>query len=237
MNIFDEKVLQTVEILKGETLKKLDESECWEVNTKNTFLMDKDTQIELGGYPKESVNLIIPTSNLYGLTDIPGGTYIIGDEASFQEEKHASFGKIVLLETEDIDEEKLYDFTQKILLSDSRIFLNDVMLRQSSTHYNLNLRIGKKAMENRFSLGRMANTVFDAFVKLEEVKSAIVILLYGDSELYKGLLDVAEKVKGVTLTLNHIFDGIDMDCGSCVMSPVCDEVEGLREMHKRKARG
>jgi len=234
MNIFDEKVLQTVEILKDENLKKLERTECWEISDKNTYLMDRDTRIELGGYPKESVNLIIPTSNLYGLIDIPDGTYIIGDEDEFLKEKHSSFGKIVLLETDDISDDDIYDFTQKELLSDSRIHLKDVMQRQSSSHYNLNMKVGKKAFDDGFRLDVMASTIYESFTKLEEVKSAIVILIYGDSDLYKKLITVAEKVKEITLTLNHIFDGIEMDCGVCSMSPICDEVEGLRDMHKRK---
>ena len=37
--------------------------------------------------------------------------------------------------------------------------------------------------------------------------------------------------------LNTMFEGIEMDCGSCSMSPVCDEVEDLRRLHQKKAAG
>ena len=29
----------------------------------------------------------------------------------------------------------------------------------------------------------------------------------------------------------HIFDGLDADCGHCDFKKVCDEVEGMKEMH------
>ena len=61
-----------------------------------------------------------------------------------------------------------------------------------------------------------------------------MVLLEGDSPLYRQLIPIAEKVKDVTAALNTMFDGIDMDCGSCSLNEICDEVEGLRELHRKK---
>lgn len=244
MNIFDKFVRETTEIIGSEQPEQITELKCscqpWEIQDKNTFLMERDTAIELGGYPKESINLIIPSSNLRELSGLGiglgfgEGVYCIGDPGLLANgEKHISFGKIVLLETEAIGDDDIYEFTQQELLTDSRIRMKDVMLRQSPAHYNLNLRIAKAAILAGFDLDKMGRTVQESFAAMEHVKSVTVIFIVGDSALYKKLLGVAEMVKEVTLTLNHIFDGIDMDCGSCDLSEICDEVEGVRELHKR----
>ncbi len=235
MNIFDNYIRKVCDICSKEVLQVIEEKTPWPLMDKNAFLMERDTFLELGGYPKESINLIIPTENLSNVTNLKDGIYYIGDPALFRKkEKHISFGKIVFLETQEMDEDKTYSFTQDELLTDSRIRMRDVMLRQSPTHYNLNLRISNKAYKNGFDAQRLGTTIHHSFMEMKQVKKVVVILLIGESDLYKPLFSVAERVKEVTLTLNHIFDGIDMDCSHCDVSEICNEIEGMREYHRRK---
>ena len=255
MNIFDKYIAETIKSCCAHPLQPLPRPESfWPLQEKNTFLMERDTAVELGGYPKESVNLILPSSRLREKTVFNGsdgtdqreraqekilsdGVYCIGDPAIMDgSQSHVSFGKIVLLETEDITDGDLYAFTQEELLTDARIRMKDVMLRQSPTHYNINLRVGKAALAAGFDAAKAGWTVHEAFCRMEKVRSVTVILLVGENELYKKLLGTAEKVKEVTLTLNHIFDGIEMDCGHCEQKEICNEIEGMRALHKKKLR-
>ena len=41
-------------------------------------------------------------------------------------------------------------------------------------------------------------------------------------------------VDKITLTLNHIMDGLATDCSVCSFKQVCDEVEGMKELHFKK---
>lgn len=245
MNIFDGPILDILQKLSKESIVPLDAADSGlELADRNPFLMERDTAVELGGYPKESINIYVPSSNLEslllkacesGISVNEPGVYCIGNPAIITEkEKLVSFGKIVLLKTKSIPDEKWYEFTQKELMTDTRLHIKDVMQRQSSTHYNLNLRIGKTAMKNGFSISRLGKTIKESFMKLEEVESAVVIFIVGESALYKDLLGNGEKIKEITLTLNHIFDGIDMDCGHCNLVEICNEVEGIRKLHKKK---
>lgn len=245
MNIFDKYILQILDRCASEHIEKTElKGHIWEIMQKNAFLMERDTAIELGGYPRESINIIVPSSKLPELFAqakkekalFPAaGIFCIGDPNLLQSnETHISFGKIVLLETEELPDDEWYEFTQAELLTDTGIRMRDVMLRQSPSHYNINLRVGKEAIRKGFDLPVMGATIHQAFQQMEYVKSVTVLLIIGESRLYKDLLGTAEKIKEVTLTFNHIFDGIDMDCGHCDLSDVCNEVEGMRELHKRR---
>lgn len=228
MNIFDEYIKDTLQILDGYEMKPLEkQGALLELEKKTIFLMDKDTAFELGGYPKESVNLIVGTSE----TEIEDGIFFIGD-MSTENKKHISFGKVVFIQTEAFPDDEIYDFTQKTLMTDTSLRFKDVMLRTSPKHYYTNLKVSKTALVNGFTFNKVAETVYEEFKKIPGVKHVKVVLIAGDFPLYKELLPIAEDVKDVTVTLNHIFDGIDMDCGSCAWSDLCDEVEGLRELHK-----
>lgn len=261
MNIFDKFILEIVKNCGAHPMQRLSRPESlWPVQEKNPFLMERDTAVELGGYPKESINLILPSfrlregrgkdfSGLMNQTEeeqdkiwqektIPEGVYCIGNPEDMDGAKsHISFGKIVLLETEDIADDDLYAFTQEELLTDARIRMKDVMQRQSPTHYHVNLRIGKAAQAAGFNAAKLGWTVHEAFCRMEKVKSVTVILILGESELYRELFGTAEKVKEVTLTLNHIFDSIEMDCGHCEQNEICSEIEGMRALHRKKIKG
>jgi hypothetical protein len=48
---------------------------------------------------------------------------------------------------------------------------------------------------------------------------------------YKAMRDVAKKAGDVTNTLTHILEGLPTDCSVCALKDVCDEVEGMKELH------
>ena len=248
MKLFDKYVKEAAALLQpylneyGQAVEA--DGACWPLASRNAFIMERDTAVELGGYPKESVNLIVSSSSelpfdLEEFTQILDFAHAMRDENGRSAcmdcaETHQSFGKIVFLQTEELTDDKVYDFQQAVQLADLRLYLEHVMSRTSSRQYQMNLRIGRKAAEEGLGLDAMVRTMRQHFLQIPGVKDAAVILLAGDSPLYKDLLPIAEKVKDVTAALNTMFEGIDMDCGSCSLNEICDEVEGLREMHRNR---
>lgn len=51
---------------------------------------------------------------------------------------------------------------------------------------------------------------------------------------YKALETYAKEAESITKTIDHILKNAIMDCGTCSLQKVCDEVEGLRELHFRE---
>ena len=252
MNVFDESIRKVSELLTPCLNSGLDSglnlglkdgaavmptgSRLWPQEERNPFIMERDTAVELGGWPKESINLIASTSGALPVNGVciaaPPG--IKEQIRTGKPERHISFGRILLLKTDVFPEEEIYDYQQQVQISDIRLHLRDVMVRSSGSQSLINLRIGKRAAAEGFSLETMGHTMREYFRALPHVRDAAVILLAGDSPLYKQLQPVAENIRQITLALNTIFDDIDMDCGSCNLSEICDEVEGLREMHRRR---
>jgi len=254
MKLFDKYMMEAAALLQP-YLKEYgrpvaDEGPLWPLTDRNSFIMERDTALELGGYPKESVNLIISSSQPLPFRDEDGGLSLLIRESAplkegendnlrelcqdFNGEAHQSFGKIVFLQTEEFTDDAAYEFQQAVQLADLRLKLEHVMTRSSSRQYQINLRVGKKAAEAGLGLDAMVRTMRQHFLLIPGVKDAAVILLAGDGPLYKQLLPIAEKVKDVTAALNTMFEGIDMDCGSCNLNEICDEVEGLRELHRNR---
>ncbi len=231
MDIFDSLIKNTIDVLNDYSMVPLNINvEPWDILDKNIYLFDKDTKVELGGYPKESVNMLIQSSN-----NFLDGDYIIGNEKLLDKERHLSFGKIVLLKIKDIEEDKIYDFTQEVLLKESKSNFKEIMTRVSAKHYFVNYKISKTAIKEGFSFAKIASAIHKQFMQIDAVEKVSVVFILGDGDIYKKLLPIAERAKEVTITLNHIFDSVNMDCHSCTMNDICDEVQGLRKLHKELA--
>lgn len=234
LDLFDKYSARARELLSSAVPAAL-RADPWPASDKAPFLMERDTAIELGGYPKQSVNLFLCSSNAGFRGE--SGVYLLGPSRALAGGGgHISYGKVVFLQVGELEEDQLYDFLQSVQMADIRLKFRDVMRRTSSQQFHINLRVGKQAMADGFSLERMGRTMLEHFLRVPHVRRAEIVLIVGDSPVYRELLPMAENVKRIGAALNTMFDGIDMDCGHCSFNVVCAEVEGLRALHKAAVR-
>ena len=71
----------------------------------------------------------------------------------------------------------------------------------------------------------------DAYKKHQEVDKVKMIYITEPEFPYELLQKKIDQLEKITDALDYIFKNIKMDCSACAMKPVCDEVDGLREMH------
>ena len=149
----------------------------------------------------------------------------------------SAFAKIVLLETEDLgeteDEEKAYDAIRNLEFVRYHVFPAGYMVRVSSESNREQVRVSKKVMQAGIRFAYVGNTYIRRYKAIPCVKKVRVIFIT-DEKLVEALLPNAGKVDAITKTLTHILDGLPTDCGHCSLKPVCDEVEGMRELHMGK---
>ena len=83
---------------------------------------------------------------------------------------------------------------------------------------------------------RFAAVGADYIARYREVPGVKAVRVYFVTEkaAVEALRPNAKKVDDITKTLSHILDGMPTDCGHCTLKAVCDEVEGMREMHLGK---
>jgi len=62
-----------------------------------------------------------------------------------------------------------------------------------------------------------------------------IIFITDPSIDYDALKKNAKLADGITSTLTHILEGLPTDCSVCQLKDVCDEVEGMKELHFGKA--
>ena len=143
----------------------------------------------------------------------------------------------MILETEDLgeetDEEKAFQAIRNLEFVRYHVFPEGYMVRVSSQSNQEQVRISRDALKKGIDFARVGATYISKYKAVPGVKNVRIIFIT-DSKLVKEILPNADKIDAITKTLTHILDGMPTDCGHCSMKSVCDEVEGMKELHLGK---
>ena len=236
MKLYDKLIGETNELLASMTpaVSAYDPGACWADNGKSELVMMRDAAFELGGDYKPSVNFTMVTTT-EGLVD-KDEVVVYGPDLS-QIYGSVSFARIVLLEVEDLgeteDEEKAYNAIRDLEFVRYHVYPDGYMVRVSSESNQEQVRLSRKAVSSGITFAKVGNDYISKYKALESVKHAKVIFVV-DSPVVEELMPYAKKVDDITKTLTHILDGMATDCSHCDMKAICDEVEGMKELHLGK---
>lgn len=232
MKLYDSIIKTTERILsegEGRTFP-FDRSRIWKDLGESELILLRDTAFELGGSGNPSVNYTcVTTSGLVPEDEVrvygPDLSELTGD---------VPFARIVVLETGDLgeteDEEKAYQAIRNIEFVRYHVYPAGYMVRVSAQNNEEQVRISKKVAAAGIRFAYVGATYIKKYKALPAVKHVRIIFVT-DPALVAALKPYAAKVDEITRTLTHILDGLPADCGHCAMKTVCDEVEGMRELH------
>lgn len=196
--------------------------------TKNDILFAKDTAYELGGSQLPCVSTLAVSSDI----SFSNKVYLLGNDLS-QIKKDTPFAKVVLVQIDDSDnDDEMFNLIKELEQVRYKFYVKDFMIRASALNMREQIRVGKNAIKQGISFGDYGQKLIDRYLQNERVKSVDVYFVT-EFDDFKALNSIAEKIKESTSALNHILDNILFDCSSCNLKPICDEVEGMKELHQK----
>lgn len=198
----------------------------WPDFGRNEVVLQRDTAFELNG---TGFNLITddPVENeicVYG--DDLGNIYC-----------SRRFARISVISIEDVeDEQKAYDLIRKIEYTKYHCFPKGYMMRTSSQSQKEVVRVSKNAIHNGISFEKVGNLFINAYHNVPYVKGVRILFVTDEKLDYHKFDKLAAKNHSITETLNHVMNNLNFDCSTCNLKPICDEIEGMRELHFKKSR-
>ncbi len=238
MKLYDGIISDTISVLEdfqaGGSIKKFPyQKSFWRDNGSSEFIMQRDAALDIGAFGEPSVNYTTVTTS--GI--VPESETILYGKDINEIKGNSAFARIVVLETEDLqedkDQEKAFAAIRNLEFVRYHVFPKGYMVRVSARSNQEQIRISKKALENGISFAKVGALYIHKYKEVPGVKNVRVIFIT-EKELVEKLLPNAEKVDTITKTLTHILDGMPTDCGHCSMKAVCDEVDGMKELHLGK---
>lgn len=227
MNFFDSLICE-VSALTGASQKTIypyNEKSVWTDVGYSQVILQRDTAFELDGVG----------FNLFTSAAVENGIVVVGDELSAIAEKR-KFARVCIVQLEkNDDEQEYYKTIKKADYVKYHHFPDGYMIRTTSRSHKESVRVAKSALKKGISFEKVGNLLINKYRENPKVKAVKVIFITAPKADYKSLEAMAEKSTAITETLNHIMNSVKFDCDSCNLKPVCDEVEGMKELHFRNA--
>lgn len=207
-----------------------DPKAVWPSNSASELVLQKDAAYELGASGKGSANFVLFTSN----EALGGKDQVVLCGKDLREIRgDCDFARIVLLRIgvlEDEDE-AVYRTLRDIEFAKYHVYPQGYMVRISPESYREQVRVSKDALRRGISFKALGMNYIQAYKQDPNVISASVIFLTDPAADYAAFKALAKKSADVTGTLTHIFEGLPTDCSACALKDICDEVEGMKELH------
>lgn len=235
MKLYDSIIAETMEKVSAKTYKKYsyDRNSAWKLLDNTEFIMQRDAALELGGMREPSVNYTCVTTD----SDISEDEILVVGKDITEINGSISFARVIILKTSDLgeetDSEKAFGTIRNLDFVRYHVYPEGYMVRVSASSNLEQVRVSKDALKRGISFSRVGSSYISKYKELPEVKKVRVIFIT-DKELVESLVPNADKVDKITRTLTKILDGMPTDCGHCSMKAVCDEVDGLKELHLKK---
>ncbi|GAA0806595.1 hypothetical protein GCM10008910_45140 [Faecalicatena orotica] len=237
MELYDEIIRNTREYLSAYTPRcyPYDEKQCWEETASGEMVMLRDAAFELGGGNCESVNYTCVTSALDGAGK--NEVLLYGPELS-ELKGDVSFARIVFLTAdpsvwEGLGEEAAYRFIRDLEYVRYHVYPRGYMVRTSAKSSKEQARVSREALKAGISFEKLGAVYIRKYLQNPGIQSVQVLFLTGLYSLVPFQKE-AGQAEAVTEALNHILKGMPMNCGTCDLKVICDEVEGMRALHQKK---
>ena len=234
MLLYDDSIVRMEQLLEKAQKVNLDVAapeNSWEDIGDRNMILRGDMAYELGGGSLPAYSGLAVTGNkelvpedevlLYG-PDLP------------EIKEDTAYARLAFVR---VDEESmgegndLYNAIRKIEYVRYHMNPKGYMMRISSSNQREPARIGREALAEGLNFAKVGRLFLEAYHKNPKVQAVKLIYITDPAFDYAGLAKEIQMTENITKTIDHIFKNVIMDCQACSLQAVCEEVEGMKELH------
>jgi hypothetical protein len=232
MELFNPLISDTRDLLapKNATVWPYSPAGCWKDLGANELVLQRDAAYELGARGRGSANYVLFTSSA---DLVPEDRVVLYGKDLREIQTDCDFARIVLLRIGmiDGDDETVYRTLKDIEYAKYHVFPEGYMVRISPESFREQVRVSRQALSAGIGFKALGNSYIREYKKDPNVLAAEVIFITDPSVDYVTLQGLAKKSTAAIGTLTHILEGLPTDCTVCSLKDICDEVEGMKELH------
>ena len=232
MKIYDEQISKVLTLLSAERGKKLETKDRhWEDVGKQNLVLRGEMAYELGAGTLPAVSFLGVTSSK---ELIPTDDVILYGQELYEIKTDTPYARITLIRIDDElmgKGEEIYDTMRKFINTRYKVNPKGFMSRISTSISHEPVRVSKEALKEGLSFAKVARLFLDAYKKHKEVITVQVIFVTLPDFNYSELAKLTQKSDQITAALDHILRDVKIDCSSCKLQDICNEVEGMKEFH------
>lgn len=233
MKLYDDIILNWNQLLSSQTphKRKVSEEISWPDVGDRNMILGCDMAYELGGgnLPALSGTVITAREEFVAEDEI----LIYGQDLPRirQDVPYARLAIVRVKEEQMGDGNTLYNAIRKIEYSRYHVNPKGFMMRISVASERETVRIGAEALAEGLDFEKAGNLILRSFHQNPRVEAVKLIFITLEKFPYRELEGQIQQAEKITKTIDHIMKNVIMDCKACSLQEICDEVEGLRELH------
>lgn len=235
MNLYDVKMRelnQLIEGYEGVCIPVNEINQKWEDVGDNNLVLKSDMKYELGGNNKEAVSCIAFTSSKELVKE--DEVWVYGP--NLQDIKtDISYARIVFIKLKDHitgDTNEDYRLMRNIEYTRYKVSPAGYMSRISVSKNHEPVRVSNEAITRGLDFEKVGKLFTEAYHKYKEVEAVKIMFITIPEFPYDRLKIFNEQLEKIMDSIDHIFKDFSMDCSTCGFKKVCDEVDGMKELHK-----
>ncbi len=203
----------------------------WPTEKNRNLVLSQDTAVELGNPRDASTSSLMWVNNPEKIKN--GRITIVGPDLPQLKGKQVSFGKIVIVDAADFDEDNTYDRYREMEFLRYDIHLKGYMMRGVSQQQREWSRVSNEAISNGFSFQHLGGALIDQFSQMPYVRSVETIFITSSREDVLEAKAVSDDVFRLISAMNKMAEELSFDCDTCDYNDVCGDVAELRSMRKK----
>ncbi|MCF0127527.1 MAG: carbon monoxide dehydrogenase [Pseudobutyrivibrio sp.] len=240
MKIYDETISAELKLLEGfqpdKVVTDFGEADSWPDGGNNDMIFGSDMAYELGAGSLHAISeqLMTHDEGFFAKSSVE----LFGSDLD-EIKADRSYAKLVLLKLKDdsfLKDEDIYDKIRAIQYTKYHIHPKGYMARVSASSLREQVRVSKQAIKDGISFLHVGAQIVKAYEKYPQVERVKVIFITRADFDFTKLKELSLASEQITSALDHVLKDVTMNCSSCNIKEICDEVEGMKELHFSTAR-
>lgn len=234
MKLYDQEISNILALCRQASARKLPVGQVdWPDSGKENLIFRQDMAYELGGSGNRFFAL--------------GATAVTDDPALVQKDEILLIGKdlpeitastsyariaLVRVAPDTLGEgNALYNAVKQMEFVRYHVNPEGFMTRVSLINGTESARVSKKALEKGLTFTQVGNRMLEQFHKNARIVSVKLIFITDPGFPFSALKESVLETEKITKAMDLILKSSMTDCGSCSLKKVCEDVEGMRELH------
>lgn len=232
MHLYDNLIKESLELAENTGFRELSSNggqALWETEAEQRLIFQNDMAYELGGGG-------LPAVSALAFTSLPAKTdrlLLCGPDLP-QLKADSPYARLTVLHIDGRDwqnDQQTYRLLRQMEYTRYHVYPRGFMMRISTTAGREPVRVSREALQRGLDFAQAGRLFLEAYHRHPQVRAVSLLFVTAPDFPYDLLAKKAAGMEAVTNSLDQIWNNLVMDCQSCQLKPVCDEVEGLRELH------
>lgn len=232
MKLYDETINKIKNLLEAGESRELPAGDtAWPEVSDRSMILRSDMAYELGGEGLPAVGCTLVTADE---RFVPSDAVTLLGRDLPQIRTDVPYARIALVRVgkDTLGEgQVLYGAVRGLEYTRYHFYPEGFMMRVSASRQKETVRIGKDALKKGLDFAMTGNRMISAFHRNEAVEAVHIYYVTAEEFDYGALMNLAGEAERITKAIDHILQSAIMDCGACSLQKICDEVEGLKELH------